>query len=143
MLDESRNYYLKAYAGWWAGMAFLGSLFLNGPSKIFLGAVYNPVAWSSAALLALLVATLQTHYRSQVKRCIEHTLVARACWMFFWVGQCFSSWERYLKKPEPLYGVALCVFSLFTLCLFTNFVAKVYQTVCKPKGEAVPVALLP
>jgi cytosine/uracil/thiamine/allantoin permease len=138
--QDGRTYYLRAYFLWWAGMALLGSLCLNGPSKTFLGAIYNPVAWNAAGLLALLLAAWQTQYRSQIKRWLDHPLVTRACWVVFWGGQCLSGWERYQKKPEPLYGVAISILSLFTLCWFTNFVIQAYRTVREPKREAVPVA---
>lgn len=141
--QEKHNYYLKAYAAWWVTMAFLGSLFLNGPSKTFIGAAYNSTAWSAAALLALLIATLQTHYRGQLKRLMNHPLMVKLGALLFWGMQCLNSWGRYQKKPEAMWVFMLIISSIFTFCVFASFVTTLYRTVCKPKEETVPVAPSP
>ncbi|MBC7805934.1 MAG: hypothetical protein H7145_07265 [Akkermansiaceae bacterium] len=139
--QEQRHYYLKSYALWWLGMAWLGSLVLNGPSKTFIQSAYNPVAWSGAALLALLFATLQTNFRPEIRRFFAHPLV-------FWTGavgyfgiQSFSLWERQIENPSLLRGTALGFFCLITVLLLLGWCASIHKTFgirAKPDAPKAP-----
>jgi len=136
---EQRNYYLKAYLGWWTGMALLGSLLLNGPSKTFLGAVYNPVAWSGAALLALLVAAVQTHYRNGLKQRMAHPLFNKGCAVLFWGMQCLFHWERLQKKGSGFGWFFFAVLILMTLGLFLSWCIDLRQSLRRdPLRESIP-----